>query len=904
MQRAFFVPEVIQTSAMDCGPAVLKAMLEGFGISASYGHLREACQTSVDGTNINTIEDVMNQLGLEAQQVMLPPDHLLLEAAEALPALLVVRLPNGSTHFIIVWNMFGSWVQIMDPGTGRRWVRRQQLLDQVFLHTHPVDASAWRAWAGSPLLIEPLRAQMEALRLPSATSADLLMRANADPTWRSFAALDAAIRMTTALVKTGGVEAGSEAAALADSLFSVNSDSTSEASLMPIPPLFWTVQPHTTSPAAAADTLLLRGAVLIRVVGRRSDAKRASDDGQMTDADGDTPTVPLSPELQAALTERPLHPEQEIWQRLRVDGIRPVVLLMMGIVIATIGVLTQTLILQGVLKVGHILPLLGEPVWVAVSLLIFFAALLLLNLAVSTLTQRMGRRLETRLRIAFLEKLPKLNDRYFHSRLVSDMAQRAHELRNLRMFPAEVLGLYRTACELLLTTMGILYLQPVLGGFALGGAVLFAAIALLTRTFLQESGMRLRVHAGALSRFFLDAMQGLIPLRTHSAERAFRREYEGLLIEWGRANYAYGQQIGMFQAVAAVIYAVCSVWIVLSFTTTATDLTMVFLVLYWTLRLPSLSSDFITRLQNYPLLRNGILRLLEPLNTPEEPVSAEEPPATPAHPTPAAAIAMEQVSVIAGGQPLLTDITLTITPGEHVAIVGSSGAGKSTLVGVLLGWHTPARGVCRVDGAPLTAARLAELRLQTAWVDPAVQLWNRSLSENLLYGRDETTAADALYLEQAELLELIERLPEGMQTALGENGGLVSGGEGQRVRLGRAFGRRDARLVILDEPFRGLERSKRRQLLAQARKHWHDSTILCITHDVGETSTFDRVLVIEGGRLVEDAPPTVLAAQHSRYSDLLSAETIVRQTLWEGTRWRRLWVAQGRVEESVGEDEP
>ncbi len=860
MQRAFFVPEVIQTSAMDCGPAVLKAMLEGFGISASYGHLREACQTSVDGTNINTIEDVMNQLGLEAQQVMLPPDHLLLEAAEALPALLVVRLPNGSTHFIIVWNIFGAWVQIMDPGTGRRWVRRQELLDQVFLHTHPVDTSAWRAWAGSPLLIEPLRAQMEALSLPSAASADLLMRANADPTWRSLAALDAAIRMTTALFKTGGIEAGAEAAALADSLFSVNADSGAGESLMPIPPLFWTVQPHPNSPAGAADTLLMRGAVLIRVVGRHSDAKRAPDDGLMTDADADTPTVPLSPELQAALNETPLHPEQEIWRRLRVDGIRPMVLLMIGIVIATMGVLIQTLILQGILKVGQILPLLGEPVWVAVSLLIFFALLLLLNLAVSTLTQRMGRRLETRLRIAFLEKLPKLNDRYFHSRLV--------------------------------------YLQPALGGFALGGAVLFAAIALLTRTFLQESGMRLRVHGGALSRFFLDAMQGLIPLRMHSAERAFRREYEGLLIEWGRANHAYGQMVGMLQAVAAVIYAVCSVWIVLSFTTTATDLTMVFLVLYWTLRLPALSSDFIARLQNYPLLRNGILRLLEPLATPEEPASAEETPAAQEHPNAAAAIAMEQVTVIAGGNPLLTDITLTITPGEHVAIVGSSGAGKSTLIGVLLGWHTPARGVCWVDGAPLTAARLAELRLQTAWVDPAVQLWNRSLSENLLYGRDESTAANALYLEQADLLELIERLPEGMQTELGENGGLVSGGEGQRVRLGRAFGRRDARLVILDEPFRGLERSKRRQLLAQARKHWHDATLLCITHDVGETSTFDRVLVIEAGRLVEDAPPAVLAAQPSRYSDLLSAETVVRQTLWEGTRWRRLWVAQGRVEET------
>src|SRR5437879_4429304 len=83
------VPEVVQTSAMDCGPAVLKAALEGFGIPVSYGRLREACQTDVDGTSINTLEEVARHLGLDAEQVMLPVDHLLFPQAGALPALLV-----------------------------------------------------------------------------------------------------------------------------------------------------------------------------------------------------------------------------------------------------------------------------------------------------------------------------------------------------------------------------------------------------------------------------------------------------------------------------------------------------------------------------------------------------------------------------------------------------------------------------------------------------------------------------------------------------------------------------------------------------------------------------------------------------------------------------------------------
>ena len=77
MSRRWFVPEVIQTSEMDCGPAALKSVLDGFGVPVSYGRLREACQTSVDGTSIDTLEAVAGLLGIDAQQVMLPADHVL-----------------------------------------------------------------------------------------------------------------------------------------------------------------------------------------------------------------------------------------------------------------------------------------------------------------------------------------------------------------------------------------------------------------------------------------------------------------------------------------------------------------------------------------------------------------------------------------------------------------------------------------------------------------------------------------------------------------------------------------------------------------------------------------------------------------------------------------------------------
>jgi ATP-binding cassette subfamily B protein len=112
-----------------------------------------------------------------------------------------------------------------------------------------------------------------------------------------------------------------------------------------------------------------------------------------------------------------------------------------------------------------------------------------------------------------------------------------------------------------------------------------------------------------------------------------------------------------------------------------------------------------------------------------------------------------------------------------------------------------------------------------------------------------------------------------MDTALGEGGGLVSGGEGQRVRLVRALLRPGVQLVILDEPFRGLDFQQRRELLHRSRQLWSGATLLSISHDIAETMTFPRVLVIEAGRIVEDGSPTALAQQKdSRFHAMMEVQ--------------------------------
>jgi ATP-binding cassette subfamily B protein len=202
-----------------------------------------------------------------------------------------------------------------------------------------------------------------------------------------------------------------------------------------------------------------------------------------------------------------------------------------------------------------------------------------------------------------------------------------------------------------------------------------------------------------------------------------------------------------------------------------------------------------------------------------------------------------------------------------------------------------------VDNVELDEPLVEQLRPHIAWVDPAVQLWNRPMLDNLKYGlaNGPRMSIDEV-IDAADLRRVLERLPDALQTPLGEGGGLVSGGEGQRVRLARALLRPNVRLVILDEPFRGLDIDQRRTLLARARRLWSDATLLVISHDIAESLSFDRVLVVEEGRVVEDGNPRELASQPgSRLQAMLEAERAVREELWAASEWRRLRLENGAL---------
>lgn len=915
-KTTFLAPEVVQSSAMDCGPAALKSLLEGFGVNVSYDRLRGACQTDVDGTSIDTLEDVAVQLGLDAEQVVVPADHVLLPSARTLPALTVVQLPSGLTHFVVIWRTFGDLVQLMDPGTGRRWVRRQQLLQQLYQHEMLVPAQAWHEWTTSTDFAEPFAARLRALGATQARAATIVRRARSEGSWYAVAALDAAARMVDDLVRARAVTAGRGAVRLVEQL-ALAEQRRGPAQSIIVPEQYWSALPAPDDDEGQHQ-IRLRGAVLVRVRGRRQQAAILDDtrtavvsfdelSATAHQPNEDEAPQQLSYELAAALEEKPLRPARELLRLLFTDGALAPALVFMALLLASAGVMVEALIFRGLFDLGRELDLTEQRLGALTMLVAFVGAMALLEVPVVSLVRRMGRHLEVRLRHAFLVLLPQLPDSYFSSRLTSDMAERSHSIHGVRDITELSAAAMRAAFGLILTAGGLIWLDPASWPAVALAVVVSAALPWLVHPLLRERDLRVRSHQGALTRFYLDALLGAIPLRTHGANAAVRQEHEDLLNEWTRAHTALLRLVVPLSALTALVGMTLAGILLLGYVGRNGQRLDLLLFAYWALNLPAMGGQLAAIAAQVPVAHNLTKRLLEPFasqrDQPEaDAVENSAPTLVPGgRPTSdAVRIELREVTLKLGGQRILEGINLEVPAGQHLAVVGPSGAGKSSLLGMLLGWTPPAYGSILVDGAQLDTAGLQRLRRHTAWVDPSVQLWNRSLLENLRYGSpqgQDVPFAEAM--DAADLHRVLDGLPEGLQSILGEGGALVSGGEGQRVRLARALLRPDVQLALLDEPFRGLDREKRRLLLDTVRHWWRDATLICVTHDIVHTTDFDRVAVVQEGRVVEvGAPAVLLGEENSNYRALIRAEQRVHHELWENHRWRHLRVERGQVHES------
>ena len=271
-------------------------------------------------------------------------------------------------------------------------------------------------------------------------------------------------------------------------------------------------------------------------------------------------------------------------------------------------------------------------------------------------------------------------------------------------------------------------------------------------------------------------------------------------------------------------------------------------------------------IETYPRGIAGFRRYQELLAT--EPEIRDAPDAVPAPPL-RGDIRLEGVGfAYDGDRPILSDIDLTVRAGETVAFVGPSGAGKTTLLALLPRFYEPSRGRITVDGIALDRMQLNSLRRQIGLVSQDVFLFGGTLRENIAYGRlgasdDEIMAA----ARQAQLGSLIDGLPEGLDTVVGERGVMLSGGQKQRVAIARAF-LKNPPILILDEATSALDSQTEREIQSALDALAVGRTTLVIAHRLATIRDADRIVVMQEGRIVEMGAHGALIARGGVYARL------------------------------------
>ncbi|MFC4275644.1 ABC transporter ATP-binding protein [Achromobacter aloeverae] len=216
-------------------------------------------------------------------------------------------------------------------------------------------------------------------------------------------------------------------------------------------------------------------------------------------------------------------------------------------------------------------------------------------------------------------------------------------------------------------------------------------------------------------------------------------------------------------------------------------------------------------------------------------------------------IDVERVSYhYTAGKPALRALDLSIPAGQRVGIVGLSGAGKSTLLAMLQRAYQPTSGRILVDGQDLQDLRIDSLRAVLGVVPQDISLFRRSVMENIRYGRPDAGDGEVLQAaRQAHCLEFIERLPQGLDTLVGERGAQLSGGQRQRIGIARAF-LKDSPILLLDEATSSLDSQSELLVKEALERLMRGRTVIAVAHRLSTLARYDRILVLDAGSVVQD----------------------------------------------------
>ncbi len=335
-----------------------------------------------------------------------------------------------------------------------------------------------------------------------------------------------------------------------------------------------------------------------------------------------------------------------------------------------------------------------------------------------------------------------------------------------------------------------------------------------------------------------------------------------------RISLRYLEKIRILHAVVTAILTACLLaWAIHRWQIGAATpgdvvlvITLGFTVLHGT---RDLAVALVEMVQDWARLGEALTALLVPHDMPDDPDKKSLP-------APRGEIVFSDVDFSYGeARPVLRGIKLSIAAGERIGLVGRSGSGKSTLIALLQRQYDPSNGRILIDGADVASLSRDSLSAAISVVSQDVQLFHRSVMENIRYGRAD--APDEEVFEAARAAhadEFIATLPQGYETPVGERGLKLSGGQRQRIAIARAF-LRDAPILLLDEATSALDSESELSVHKALDQLAAGRTVIAVAHRLSTLRDFDRIVVMANGRIIDQGAPAELAGRPGPYHDLL-----------------------------------
>jgi ATP-binding cassette, subfamily B, bacterial len=520
--------------------------------------------------------------------------------------------------------------------------------------------------------------------------------------------------------------------------------------------------------------------------------------------------------------------------------------------------------------------LLGRDTGALARIVAAFAALTVASFALNVVSglryTRVSADILFDMRLALFRHLQRLSPRFYARMPLGQIASRINsDISEIQRVAAEVALSWIGSVVFLAGAIAILIaLDPLL--FAVSIAVLPLSLLALVRyrRRLEDSIAVVRDRSAGIGTFLIEALQGMRLVVTHNAQdreaARFRERNDGFvdaLMRMRRLTYLSGGVPGLLLSVGSGAVLLVGGWRVIDGRITMG--TLVAFIAYQ-MRLLGPVQSLMGLYASVATARVSLRRVHEILDTPPEVTEMDA-----ATPLPAVRgdVVLDDVTfTFDRGAPVLDRVSLTIPAGERVAIVGASGGGKSTIADLLVRQLDPTAGRILLDGRDLRELRLTDVRRHVVVVEQDPFIFNTSVAENIRYARPDAGAADVdAAARAAGLAELIDRLPQGIDTPVGERGRALSAGERQRLAIARAF-LADPAVLVLDEATGSVDPAMEAQVVSGYEAVMRGRTTIVISHRLEPARRADRVVVLDRGRIVEDGSADSLMARGGAFAEL------------------------------------